>query len=211
MSFRPPIIGAMRMLPLGVAMFAVALVLFAACGGGEEPKPVSTSVGAPAEAVTPLPATPAKPTVTATTTTRPAATPSPAATPTAKPAPTTTPRPTASPTLVPTAAVAPPPTHTLGPTPTPTPAPAATGEEFFLHLEAPDRREVVVTLDTVTVVGRTRVDAVVTVNDDVVEPDLEGRFQQNVSLKPGANTIEVIASLASGEQKSIIVTAIYLP
>ena len=68
-----------------------------------------------------------------------------------------------------------------------------------------------VTRATVTIAGRTRVDAVITVNDDIVEPDLEGRFRQDVALQSGPNTIEVIASLASGAQQSIIVTVVYLP
>ena len=52
--------------------------------------------------------------------------------------------------------------------------------------------------------GRTRIDAFVTVNDHVVEPDIEGRFSQVLELAPGLNVIEVIASTASGEQKSLV-------
>ncbi len=69
----------------------------------------------------------------------------------------------------------------------------------------------VVSQPVITVVGRTRVDAVVTVNDNILEPNQEGRFRQEVQLDLGANIIEVVASLASGEQESLALTLVYLP
>jgi len=62
-----------------------------------------------------------------------------------------------------------------------------------------------------TLVGRTRVDAAISVNDSLVEPDLEGRFRQEVDLEIGANVIEIVVSVASGEQKGLVLTVIYLP
>ena len=95
-------------------------------------------------------------------------------------------------------------------TPTPTPVPAATGEEFFLYLESPASVEAVVDESSITVIGRTRVDATVTVNDHIVEPDIEGRFYQEVELESGLNIIEVIASLANGEEESLVLAVIYV-
>jgi len=82
---------------------------------------------------------------------------------------------------------------------------------LFLQLESPEGTEVVVTVSKLTVVGRTRVDAAVSVNDNLVEPDLEGRFRQVVDLEVGANVIEIVVSNASGEQKGLVLTVIYLP
>jgi hypothetical protein len=61
------------------------------------------------------------------------------------------------------------------------------------------------------VVGRTRVDAVVTINDSLVEPDIDGEFSLDVPLYVGPNIIEVVASVASGEQMDLVIVAIYLP
>ena len=82
---------------------------------------------------------------------------------------------------------------------------------LFLQLESPEGTEVVVTVPKLTVVGRTRVDAAVSVNDNLVEPDLEGRFRQVVDLEVGANVIEIVVSNASGEQNGLVLTVIYLP
>jgi hypothetical protein len=77
-------------------------------------------------------------------------------------------------------------------------------KEFFLELDSPGVREAVVTDPSLTIEGRTRIDAFVTVNEHVVEPNIEGRFRQVVELVPGLNIIEVIASTAGGEQKSVV-------
>ena len=79
-----------------------------------------------------------------------------------------------------------------------------TVREFFLELDFPESLEAVVTDSSLKIEGRTRIDAFVTVNDHVVEPDIEGRFSQVLELAPGLNIIEVIASTASGEQKSLV-------
>ena len=77
-------------------------------------------------------------------------------------------------------------------------------KEFFLELDSPGVREAVVTDPSLTIEGRTRIDAFVTVNEHVVEPNIEGGFRQVVELVPGLNIIEVIASTAGGEQKSVV-------
>ena len=75
----------------------------------------------------------------------------------------------------------------------------------------PSETEVFAEGNVLDIVGRTRVDAVVTVNDDVVEPDVDGMFRHTVPLEIGVNIIEVVASVASDEQDSFVVTAVNLP
>ncbi len=64
---------------------------------------------------------------------------------------------------------------------------------------------------SVTVVGRTRIDAVVSVNDELPEPDENGRFEATVVLEEGPNVIEIVASTADGEQLDIVILVIYIP
>ena len=116
------------------------------------------------------------------------------------------------------ATVAPGLTTTPGSTPTlaaatqaPSPTPVATEGELFLQLVEPPDTEVFTDVGTLTVVGRTRVDAVVTIDDTIVEPDIDGRFSLDVPLEEGPNIIEVVASVASGEQMDLVLVVIYLP
>ena len=97
------------------------------------------------------------------------------------------------------------------PTLVPTPNAVAGFGEFILELESPTSVESMVQEASITVVGRTRVDAMVTVNDDTIEPDIEDRFKQEIELKSGTNIIEIVASLAIGEEKSLILAVIYIP
>jgi len=53
---------------------------------------------------------------------------------------------------------------------------------FFLEVESPEAMDTLVTESSLTVEGRTRIDAFVTINEHVVEPDIEGRFSQVVEL-----------------------------
>ena len=107
-------------------------------------------------------------------------------------------RPTATPTLAATA------------TPTPTPTPEPIGE-FFMYIEEPETAESIVAESFFTVVGRTRIDAVVSVNDIFAEVDSDGRFRVPMQLEEGPNIIEVIASLESGEELVEILVVIYSP
>ncbi|MDA1257775.1 MAG: hypothetical protein O3C10_08020 [Chloroflexi bacterium] len=106
---------------------------------------------------------------------------------------------------------APVPTSSPTPSPSPTAIPSAFGSIFFLERVEPAEPELFTDASTLEIVGRTRVDAVITVNDDVVEPDADGMFRHTVALEIGVNVIEVVASIASDEQDSFIVTAVYLP
>ena len=61
------------------------------------------------------------------------------------------------------------------------------------------------------VTGRTRIDAMVTINDTVVEPNIDGEFSLDMDLEEGPNIIEIVSSVASGEQMDLVLVAIYVP
>jgi len=113
-------------------------------------------------------------------------------------------------TLIPADNQSPDPTQ-ASPTEVPTATPVATEGDLFLQLVSPAELEVFTDVGTLSVVGRTRVDAVVTINDSLVEPDIDGEFSLDVPLDVGPNIIEVVASVASGEQMDLVLVAIYLP
>ncbi|MFQ5860881.1 MAG: DUF4382 domain-containing protein, partial [Dehalococcoidia bacterium] len=108
--------------------------------------------------------------------------------------------------FVPAGEVTPPPEE-----PTPTPTEEVAAEELFLNILSPEEEEEVVSEPVITVVGRTLPDAVVSVGDTVVEPDSEGRFEHQVELVEGPNTIEVVVSDVGGEQLGVVLTVIYAP
>ncbi|RUA23916.1 MAG: hypothetical protein DSY79_01495 [Chloroflexi bacterium] len=113
-------------------------------------------------------------------------------------------------TLIPADTRSPNPTS-ASPTEAPTATPVATEGDFFLQLISPAELEVFTEVGTLSVVGRTRVDAVVNINDSIVEPNIDGEFSLDVPLDVGPNIIEVVASVASGEQMDLVLVAIYLP
>ena len=82
---------------------------------------------------------------------------------------------------------------------------------MFLQLVEPADTEVFTNEPSLYVVGRTRVDAVVTINDTVVEPNIDGQFSLTVDLEEGPNIIEVVASVASGEQLDLVLVVFYVP
>ena len=149
----------------------------------------------------------------------PAATAEPALAATLSPPPTTAA--TAEPSIEPTAdpageaatTIAPtlPPTATPVPEPTPAPVVAEPEPELILKLLAPEELEVITEDSRIELVGSTRLDAGVTINDTVVEPDSDGLFSLGVDLEEGPNLIEIIASVASGEQKDIVLVVVYIP
>jgi hypothetical protein len=102
------------------------------------------------------------------------------------------------------------------PTPAPamsTPAPTATPapDEFVLHIEEPVEAETITSSDVLTVRGRTRADAALTIGDAFVEPNIDGLFSVDVPLQEGPNVVEVVASIATGEELSQVLTVIYIP
>ncbi|MFC2027920.1 DUF4382 domain-containing protein [Chloroflexota bacterium] len=82
---------------------------------------------------------------------------------------------------------------------------------FFLEIVSPESSEVIVDIGSITISGNTTADAVVSVNDSFVEVDLEGAFETIIQLEDGVNLIEVVASLASGEQFDQVIAIIYSP
>jgi hypothetical protein len=69
--------------------------------------------------------------------------------------------------------------------------------------------ESVVHVSEIVVSGITRSDAVVSINDAVVEVDEDGKFSATVTLEEGPNSIEVIASDYEGNEESQVLTLIY--
>ena len=93
----------------------------------------------------------------------------------------------------------------------PAPTPVATAGELFLQLVEPTEAEVFTNVGSMDVAGRTRVDAMVTINDTIVEPNIDGEFSLSMVLEEGPNIIEVVASIASGEQMDLVLVAVYVP
>ena len=81
----------------------------------------------------------------------------------------------------------------------------------MLHIAEPVAAETLTTSPTVVISGRTRADAVLTVNTTFVEPDIDGLFTTQVPLEAGPNIIDVVASIASGEELSTVIVVIYEP
>ena len=94
-----------------------------------------------------------------------------------------------------------PPTLDLPNTPTPPPT-------FQVQVESPHDGETT-TASPLLVTGVTAPNAIVSVNDEVGYADMSGRFSITVPLEPGPNVLEVIASMAGGQQTYVIVTVSY--
>ncbi len=86
----------------------------------------------------------------------------------------------------------------------------ATGA-LFLEMLSPDTDELFVTQGSFEFSGRTTVDALLSVNDHVVEIDEHGNFSLDMALEEGPNVVEVIASNALGEQFDEVLLVIYEP
>ena len=183
----PVSVNTINFVRISITFILVALIaglVALACGGDAATEPLAPTQAA---AATPQPT--------------PSATPSPvpAATATGE----ATPIPTIAPTLEPTA--------TTVPEPTPVPADVEPGPELTLELLEPLDLEVITEESRIELLGSTRVDAIVTINDTVVEPDGDGLFSLSVDLEEGPNIIEIVASVASGEQKDLVLVVIYIP
>ena len=208
-GFRSPRLSR-YLLVAGLALSAIAI---ACSGGGDED-----------ETATPQPTTAAAPTVAATSATdtsvpAPTATPRPvvaratataAPTATAQAAPAQTPRPTA----ISAQATATPGPPTATPSPASTPVPTPTQDPFagqFLAFDAPEFFDDVSEVPTYTIIGRTRIDAFVTINDQIVDIDENGRFILDVQLEEGINIFEVVSSVSDTESLDEVLTVIYAP
>jgi len=133
----------------------------------------------------------------------------PDAKPTPRPVPTRV-VPPAKPTEVSATATPVPPTPTLEPTATSTPIPDAIGA-FFLHIAEPEDGVGITSENTFDVVGRTSVNALVTVNDTFVDVAVDGTFTSTVELVEGTNEVEVVASTADGDESSIVLVIFFEP
>ena len=100
---------------------------------------------------------------------------------------------------------------TASATEVPSPTAVATEGELSLQLVAPTETEVFTDVGSMSVAGRTRVDAIVTINDTIVEPNIDGHFSLDMPLEESPNIIEVVASVASGEQMDLVLVAVYVP
>ena len=120
--------------------------------------------------------------------------------------------PTKVPPIAQPTATAIPPTATPEPTTTPLPptaTPDAVAGAFFLDILEPVDGEAIVTTATFDVVGRTSIDALVTVNDTFADVAVDGTFTVTVALDEGPNIVEVVASTAAGDESSIVLVIIY--
>ena len=102
------------------------------------------------------------------------------------------------------------PTATATATPIPTPTPSALGT-FFLDIESPEELDAVVDSNEFLVIGRTTVDAAVSVNDTFADVDEDGRFKVVVALLEGPNVVEVVASDTEGNEFSEVLLIVYEP
>lgn len=144
----------------------------------------------------------ASPTPVTVITPRATATPVPSPGPTQTPTVLSTPVPTTTPTQAPLPS----------PTAEPTLAPTVTPAPFKLEVTFPSG-DMVIDSDTITVVGITSPDATVSVNGNLVTPDVAGRFAVDLTIMPWENplAIEVIATSLTGESSSLVRTVIFIP
>lgn len=87
----------------------------------------------------------------------------------------------------------------------------AVDDIFFLEILSPEEDPTFAESSTFTVFGRTRVDAAVSVNDELVDVDQDGIIEAEVSLEEGPNVIEIVASISGGQEESAVLTVFYIP
>lgn len=95
-------------------------------------------------------------------------------------------------------------------TPAPSAAAPATSEAepIMLQVLLPQDGSIV-DLQECQVVGTTSPSAIVSVNDQILIANTDGTFQTTVTLEPGVNLIEVVASNAAGSEASLELTVTY--
>ena len=82
---------------------------------------------------------------------------------------------------------------------------------LFITLDSPTSLDIVVDKPNLLIEGTTRLDALLTVGEDAVEPDVNGKFRHEIVLSPGHNVVEILASTSQGDQQSMILAVIYAP
>ncbi len=83
-------------------------------------------------------------------------------------------------------------------------------ETLFLEIVEP-ADESIVEDAPLALVGRTTPDAVVSVQGETVDVGPDGQFVALVSLEPGPNVIEVVASDLTGQAETSVLAVIYIP
>ena len=78
-----------------------------------------------------------------------------------------------------------------------------------LTLTTPPSLSLIVEDPLLAIEGKTRMDALLTVGNEVVEPGIDGNFSHSIALQPGHNIIEILASSSTGEQEALILAVIY--
>ncbi len=100
-------------------------------------------------------------------------------------------------------------TADIQPIPTST-SPTDLKEPIWLQVLSP-LDEAVLNTPQVEVIGSAPPGAVVSVNDEIIIVDEKGQFSATISLEEGPNLIEIIASNASGDETSLLLTIVYEP
>jgi len=124
-----------------------------------------------------------------------------------------TPGPTEAPTstIAPSGTLTPAPTATSAPWPVITPADPPV-QQYGLYLEIEGlTEESVVRGDTVVARGRTTPDALLSINGVVIPVDESGSFEVLLTLDPGPNLIEVVASDLEGNEERKTLAVVSLP
>ena len=96
--------------------------------------------------------------------------------------------------------------------PTPSAVPTASSGTFNLALDFEGiGDESIVRSDTVLLRGITSADAIVSVNDVIVEIQADGTFELTIVLAPGPNFVDVLASNLDGSFHSSSLAIISIP
>ncbi len=109
-----------------------------------------------------------------------------------EPTSTSEPEPTATPTIV---------------VPAGTPDPESVGKTVFLNVDGIENESVVEGAD-VTLTGTTTPDALLSVNGETVEVDLNGTFVFELELEPGPNFVEIVSSNLRGQETTRVISVV---
>jgi len=88
-----------------------------------------------------------------------------------------------------------------------TPNPGAVGQTVFIDLQGIEN-ESVIEDSAVTVSGITTPDALLSINGQPVEVNLDGSFTADLQLDPGPNFVEIVSSNLRGEETSRVLSVV---
>lgn len=102
------------------------------------------------------------------------------------------------------------------PSPTETPFPsltltasAAETEDLWLRFDWPPNEDVTVSTAQVTLQGSAPPETVLSINDEILLVAADGHFSLPLTLSPGINLVEVIASSPNGDEINLYLTITY--